>query len=652
MSIKISTGFKALIYLSLAYIFGVFVYGYFMFESQKQNLQRDIDHKLKAASGVSATILDDSYHSNIFKNKEAAKKRFDTSRQELNSLAKELGVKFIYSLVVKDKELLFASSSGSNDAESMGVATRFLEKYESAPKELRTIVDKNLTQSMFAEYSDKWGSFRSVFVPVHASDGTFYIIGADVEASEIAAVLKNSLIYAVKSSLFFLVLALPAMFFYIRDTKRAKKEILNYFAMDTLTGLPNRYALIKAIHDRKPHVLMLINIDAFKEINDFYGHELGDKLLYEAAQRLQKFVTKSGSKMTSGARLYRLHADEFAILFDNRLNREGLSFVAEVVLLHISSVPMEVDGHEITVNATVGIASSIEDDDELIIDEEPRDDRYFMTSANIALKQAKLLRRPYLFYDRSMQIEQQYEQNITWIKKLKNAIKDNNLVPFYQPIYNNKTSQVEKYESLVRLIDEKGFAVSPYHFLEIAKKSRLYDKITKTVIEKSFDMFKDKDCSFSVNLSILDIQNSEVVAFIFKKLEESDIGSRVVFEIVESEGVDSYDELYSFREHIKLFGSKISIDDFGAGYSNFDHILKLNPDFIKIDGSLIKNIDKDDSARILTKAIVGFAKELGSKTIAEFVHSKEVFDVVCALGIDYSQGYFISEPRPCLLHNS
>lgn len=646
MSIQISTGFRAFIYLSLAYIFGAFVYGYIMFASQKKEMQNNLDEKLKSATAVVSNVIMDEKHINPLNS------NYEQNRQILNRLAHDLKVKFIYTLVVKDKELFFISSSDSDEAKIAGLASNFLDKYDSAPKELKALVQSNGTKSVFAEYSDKWGDFRSIFVPVHTADGSFYIVGADVEASEVAQIFKDSLLFAFKASLFFLILGMPAMFFYIRGAKKAKKEILNYFAVDALTGLPNRYALIKTMHDEKPHVLMLINIDAFKEVNDFYGHEVGDKVLYEAAQRLQKFVTKSGSKMTSGARLFRLHADEFAILFDSRLNKDGLSFVAEVVLLHLSSVPIEVDGHEVAINATVGIASAREDDDELIIDEEEKDDKYFMTSANIALKQAKLLRRPYLFYDRSMQIERRYEQNIIWVKKLKHAIKENNLVPFYQAILNNNTSQVEKYESLIRLIDEKGSAVSPYHFLEIAKKSRLYDKITKAVIEKSFEMFKNMKCSFSVNLSILDIQNKEMVAFIFKKLEESDIGDRVVFEILESEGIDNYEDLHSFRERIKFFGSKISIDDFGAGYSNFDHILKLKPDFIKIDGSLIKNIDKDDSARILTKAIVGFAKELGSKTIAEFVHSKEVFDVVCALGIDYSQGYFISEPKPCLLYNS
>ncbi|MCI4399907.1 MAG: EAL domain-containing protein, partial [Campylobacteraceae bacterium] len=218
----------------------------------------------------------------------------------------------------------------------------------------------------------------------------------------------------------------------------------------------------------------------------------------------------------------------------------------------------------------------------------------------------------------------------------------------YQPILNNKSKKIEKYECLVRLVDEDGAVVSPHMFLDVAKKSRLYHKVTRSVVQKSFERFADEYCSFSINLSVLDICDEQMLEFIIEQLKKSNIGHRVVFEILESEGIDSYDNVYAFVEKIKSFGSKISIDDFGAGYSNFERILKLKPNFIKIDGSLIKNIHNDTDAQIIAKAIVGFANELGALTVAEFVHSKEVFDIVQALNIDYSQGYYICEPKPTI----
>nr|WP_297890535.1 EAL domain-containing protein [Sulfurihydrogenibium sp.] len=120
----------------------------------------------------------------------------------------------------------------------------------------------------------------------------------------------------------------------------------------------------------------------------------------------------------------------------------------------------------------------------------------------------------------------------------------------------------------------------------------------------------------------------------------------MTFEILESEGIENYEDVSGFIKEVKSYGSKIAIDDFGSGYSNFAHMLKLDVDYLKIDSSLIKNIHQDKNSQIIVQTIVGFAKKLGIKTIAEFVHNREVFEKVRELGVDYSQGYYIGEPKP------
>ena len=219
------------------------------------------------------------------------------------------------------------------------------------------------------------------------------------------------------------------------------------------------------------------------------------------------------------------------------------------------------------------------------------------------------------------------------------------LIPYYQPIVNNKTGEWEKYESLVRMIDEDGKVITPYFFLEIAKLTKYYETLTKTVIKKSFDTFKNSAKEFSINLTIKDIMNLDMQAYIYKTLQEYNIGKQVVFEIVESEGIEEYETVIEFINNVKKQGCKIAIDDFGTGYSNFNYLLKLQADYIKLDASLIKNIETDVNARILVKTIVGFAKELDILTIAEYVENNRVYEIVKEIGIDYSQGYFFSEPR-------
>jgi len=151
---------------------------------------------------------------------------------------------------------------------------------------------------------------------------------------------------------------------------------------------------------------------------------------------------------------------------------------------------------------------------------------------------------------------------------------------------------------------------------------------------------------FSINLTIEDILSKETTDYIYMKLENYSNSHNVIFEITESEEVNDYKIINNFIQNIKKFGVKIAIDDFGSGYANFEHILNIDADFIKIDGSLIKNINKDKNARIITEAIIAFSKKLGRKTITEYVHNEEVYEIVKSLGADYSQGFYFGIPSP------
>ena len=138
--------------------------------------------------------------------------------------------------------------------------------------------------------------------------------------------------------------------------------------------------------------------------------------------------------------------------------------------------------------------------------------------------------------------------------------------------------------------------------------------------------------------------NNEIIRFIEDEFKKSNFASNITFEILESEGIENYNEIISFITTVKKYGATISIDDFGTGYSNFEYLIKLNFDYLKIDASMIKNIDKDEKSQLVTKTIVDFAQKIGVKTIAEFVSSKDILSKVQELDIDYAQGYYLGEP--------
>lgn len=264
----------------------------------------------------------------------------------------------------------------------------------------------------------------------------------------------------------------------------------------------------------------------------------------------------------------------------------------------------------------------------------------------MALKTAKKRHLSYQLYDETMQVKQEYEHNILWNKKLKEAIEAKNFTLYYQPIFDAESKEVVEYEALIRMIDTNGTVIAPGYFLPAARQSRLYPLLSQFVIDEVFKMLETTPYTYSINLSVDDIIDKPTKEFLLYKLRSSAHTSRIIFELLESEGIENYQDVSTFIAEVKEFGCRIAIDDFGTGYSNFAHILRLDVDILKIDGSLIRNIDTDKNAQTVLIAVNEFSKHLGLKTIAEFVHSESVCNKCKELGIDYLQGYYLGEPKP------
>lgn len=405
-------------------------------------------------------------------------------------------------------------------------------------------------------------------------------------------------------------------------------SIEHQFYNDSLTGLENRRKLTEKLEEKNNSFLIIINIDSFQEINDLYGNESGDAILKDFAMFLKEIIP-------SNSALYRLHSDEFSYLCSRTMDIDDFKVFASMLSEKISNKLFKIDGNsEVSLSATFGIAYGYET---------------LLENADIALKLAKKSKKDFLIYDETMYMAKEYEKNFEWTKRLKRAIEEDKIVPLFQPIVNSKTQEIVKYEALMRIVDNNGTYIAPIHFLELAKKNKLYHQLTKIIVEKTFQKFQNSKYSVSINISVEDILNKDINQFIIEKLKDSLIGEKIVFEIIESEGIENFEQVLEFINKVKSYGAKVSIDDFGTGYSNFDYLMKLKVDFIKIDGSMIKNIDIDKNSQMITKTIVNFAKNMKIKTIAEFVHSKNVFMKVQELEVDFSQGYYFGEPSESIV---
>ena len=342
---------------------------------------------------------------------------------------------------------------------------------------------------------------------------------------------------------------------------------------------------------------------------------------------MASFLHKSTPETCS---LYHVTGDEFALL-SNKVH------VKEEFVEGIKGLQKRLNAKQFVYNediyylmASVGIAYS--------------SDRQ-LACADIALKEAKKHHTGLSVYTSAMEMEKVYESNLLCSKKLVHAINTDNIVPYYQVIVSLKDSSLPvRHEGLARMIEEDGTVTPPYQFLDIAKRLRLYPDVTRSMFYKILETIKNEKVAISLNLSVDDMNNSEIVKMIINALISFEHNDLITFEILETEAMDNYGDVQLFIDSVRSHGAKVAIDDFGSGYSNFAHILNMHVDYIKIDSSLISNVDIDKNSRLMVETIVKLAQQLEIETVAEFVSTEEIYNTVKELGVDWAQGYWLGKP--------
>ncbi|MFK5881140.1 MAG: EAL domain-containing protein [Sulfurospirillum sp.] len=409
------------------------------------------------------------------------------------------------------------------------------------------------------------------------------------------------------------------------EVKKRSAELEHKLYFDSLTDLLSRYSFFKDIEKLDLPVILLLNIDKFKVINEVYGIDVGSKVLQKFADFL-KLIIKDNS-----CKLYRLSADEFAIVDTTRhIDTEKYEELIRDIFKKLHYFKMSIDKNIISIDITIGL-STVE--------------KNGYESAKIALDYAKKHKKSFMMYSSAIDYRKENSAALKYRDKISLAIDENRIVAVYQPIVD-KNMLIVKYETLMRLKEENSQKlISPFYFLDVAIKTRLYSQLSHIIIFKALEMVNSTNKQLSINFTYSDIKNANLIEDIESFLYlHSEVGNKSVFEITESENIENYDVVKNFITRFKKYGVKIAIDDFGSGFSNFNYILEIEPDYLKIDGTLIKNIDTDANSHALVEAIVKFSHKLGIKVIAEYVHSKKVFDILKELDVDEYQGYYFYEP--------
>jgi len=410
-------------------------------------------------------------------------------------------------------------------------------------------------------------------------------------------------------------------------------QLNNQYILSTinpLSDMPNKSALLRDIKKIEKAALFLMQIDDYDNMGQFYTLEIAQKIELSFAKKLYTLLPEYYKYNN----IYHYGDGRFALLSDmsiNPISKEAALDICEQLVNKTRDSTIIVDGYEYDIGITLSFTSEVDN---------------LFEQGRVSLRRAIKDKTEYTFSEDIIeQTQQESQNNILWIKKIKFAIANDNITPFFQPIVNTKNGKVEKYEALVRITNEDDSIVAPCEFLNISKRGRYYNFITQTVIEKSMLHFNNLDKELTINLSSLDIEQKKMRDFILTQLRANPhIASRMTFELLEDEDFKSFDVVRVFIKEVKAMGVKIAIDDFGSGYSNFQRLLDFEPDIIKIDGSLIQNIATNNYNRHIVETIHSFATKLNIQTIAEFVATKDIYDIISEIGIGFSQGYYFSEP--------
>ncbi len=436
----------------------------------------------------------------------------------------------------------------------------------------------------------------------------------------------------------------------ITEKRRSEERIRYLAAYDNLTGLLNRSSFEEKVDaaclqlkDDVSGALIHIDIDNLKFINDTYGHETGDKFIKLTADTIKNTIDQidASEGIDQKALTCRLGADEFGIFIpsidENKCLEIGNIIRKNVEEIHVGGIPAK-----ITISVGISITTA-----------QGSDFRELTIRADAAIIMLRTKgRNECAIYRQEDQILENMHTNLALKGRIQKTLDEDRFETWYQPILCVSTDTIKHYEVLVRMREEDGNIIMPGTFINVAEIFGMIGSIDRIVAEKTMlkqsALSKEGKCiTFSINLSGKDLGDEKLLSFLQEKIVETGADPKhLVFEITETEAIHDLRHAVEFITKLKSIGCQFSLDDFGVGFTSLVYLKEMLVDFIKIDGSFIRNLCNSKDDQVVVKSIIDVAKGMGVKTVAEFVETQESLDLLKEWGIDYAQGYLIGKPEP------
>ena len=423
----------------------------------------------------------------------------------------------------------------------------------------------------------------------------------------------------------------------ITETRRAEESLRWLGEHDRVTGLLNRSTFIEEAHrrihrleDEQAISLIMVDIDNFSEFNDRFGFDCGDDLLRKFANHISQILDNS-------CLLARTGSGEYCVLLASQPPASPQQLDA------ISHFEITLGNHTESINATV-IVDKYERD-ACTVDE-------LLSNATSLMQRMKNKAKGHVYYADEEDSRENRQEKYLLKEQLVQALNNNRLVLFYQPIIDLKSQRISHCESLVRMLDDEGSFIAPAKFLGIATESGLMPQIDYLVIEKALRQLAawqqaGVSIQLSINITAPTLEQPDFSERLAQIIDDTGVTpDAVIFELVETDALENIDNARTLLEQIKSSGAQIALDDFGVGFTSFEYVRELPVDYIKIDQAFIRFIHERENDQALVRSIIEMSHSLGKKVIAEGVEEKAAMDVLSSMQVDYIQGYYISRPVP------
>lgn len=426
---------------------------------------------------------------------------------------------------------------------------------------------------------------------------------------------------------------------------RANSRIAHLASHDDLTGLANRRefelqlsrTIETAIISSSTYGLMYLDLDRFKIVNDTCGHHAGDKLLVELTEMIRSRLRKTDL-------FARIGGDEFAIIARAR-TFESITTLADDIRSLVNEFLFTYANQHFKVSLSIGVIPVRGDITDL---------QTLLTNVDSACYIAKQSgrNRVHVAHRNDADISK-YKSDIASMQFIRQAVAEDRLKLYFQPVYKitSTGTSLEHCEILLRILSESGEVLSPAEFIPLAEKYNLMHEIDRWVLVHVLEWVKEHQSHYDlprllINLSGLSFIDNEFLEFSMQQLQQDGIDpKRLAFEITETAAVDNLDLARNFMNRIKSLGCRFALDDFGSGFSTFAYLKNLPIDYLKIDGSLVRHLESDNTDREMVRAINQIGQTVGAKTIAEFVENDDILDILRDIGVDYAQGYGLQKPK-------